>query len=306
MLSNFRLAHSPPFSEYLKIVDNICHCKIFNSDYIHIMHFVERQHSQTVFARSGGSYVARELPAPDHILEFPNCTWGRVEEICTPAYWAAQAWMWEIEEPEHFKLGKTLAEELIACLLGGYGIPAEVGLAAYCRVRAAFEDDPSRLESEAEIYELLAVPLQIAHRSVRYRFARQKAKYLAASMRMLKGIDTANGDKALRDTLTQFPGIGLKTASWIVRNWRSSDEVSILDVHILRAGRILGIFPVAWTVERHYLALELAFLTFARAISVRPSILDSVMWMNMRQVPNSLVREMEVSALNGYSEFRNS
>jgi hypothetical protein len=62
--------------------------------------------------------------------------WGFAEEIGSPAYWAAQAWMWEVEAPAHYKLGRSLEEELMACLLGGYGIPAEVGLAAYERLRA--------------------------------------------------------------------------------------------------------------------------------------------------------------------------
>jgi thermostable 8-oxoguanine DNA glycosylase len=93
----------------------------------------------------------------------------------------------------------------------------------------------------------------------------------------------------LRDALVTLPGVGPKTASWIVRNWRGSDEVSILDVHILRAGRTLGIFPEEWRVERNYRELEEAYLAFARDIGARASILDSVMWMTMRRLPPSLV-----------------
>ena len=47
----------------------------------------------------------------------------------------------------------------------------------------------------------------------------------------------------LRDALTAIPGVGLKTASWAVRNHRASDSVAVLDVHIVRACEHLGVFP---------------------------------------------------------------
>jgi thermostable 8-oxoguanine DNA glycosylase len=80
-----------------------------------------------------------------------------------------------------------------------------------------------------------------------------------------------------------FRGIGPKTASWIVRNWYDSDDVAILDVHIVRAGQIAGVFPRTAALPRDYYVLEDLFLRFARAIEVRPSALDAKMWSQMRQ-----------------------
>jgi N-glycosylase/DNA lyase len=256
------------------------------------MHYDPATSIQTVFARSGDGYVGRELPPATQALPIDGLRWGLAEEICSPAYWAAQAWMWEIEAPDHFKLGRSLEEELIACLLGGYGIPAEVGLAAYDRLRRVHLEDPDRLLKDEEVLSLLKEPLLLDGRSVQYRFARQKSTYLAASMRQLRSIDHDAPDRELRDALTTLTGVGPKTASWVVRNWRASDCVSILDIHILRAGRILKIFPDTWSVERHYLQLEDAYLRFADAIAVKASILDSVMWMNMRQLPAAFVRRL--------------
>lgn len=257
---------------------------------MHFMHYGTRSSIQTVYAKSDAGYVGLDLPAADQQLDIHGLVWGFAEEIGSPAYWAAQAWMWEIEAPTHYKLGRSLEEELMACLLGGYGIPAEVGLAAYERLRAVNAEDPCRLLDEGSVLELLADPLDLNGRLVRYRFARQKSAYLAGSMRALRSLDREAPDRDLRDALTALPGIGPKTASWIVRNWRDSDSVSILDIHILRAGRMLQIFPQEKTVERHYLELEEAFLGFAKAISVKASILDSVMWMNMRQIPAAILR----------------
>lgn len=236
--------------------------------------------------------ASRSLPGPSRRVGLGSVRWGRHEEIGSAAYWAAQAWMLDLEEPDHYRLGATLEDEVLACLLGGHGIPAEVGLAAYDRLRAVRRSGTVDLIDAEAVESLLRAPLTVGGRSVRYRFAAQKARYVAAAMRALPGIDPELGDRDYRDALTAIPGIGLKTASWIVRNWRGSDRVSILDIHILRAGRILGIFDEKWTVERHYLRLEEAYLEFAARIGARASILDSVMWTTMRDLPPSMVKSL--------------
>lgn len=187
-----------------------------------------------------------------------------------------------MDEPDHYRLGRSLEEELMACLLGGHGIPAEVGLAAYDRLRSVWRCDPSRLEVEEEVAQLLSLPLEVNGRKVRYRFAAQKARYLSQALIQLPAIDATQGDREFRDALCSLMGVGPKTASWIVRNWRGSDEVAILDVHLLRAGRELGLFNSDLSVERHYRTIEDAFVNFARDIGAKASILDSVMWMAFR------------------------
>jgi len=202
--------------------------------------------------------------------------------MMTPAFWAAQSWMWEMDEPDHYRLGRSLEEELMACMLGGHGIPAEVGLAAYDRLRRTWRSAPGRLESASEVEELLTRPLDVNGRQVRYRFAAQKARYLSQALAQLPAIDVEQGDRDFRDALCSLKGIGPKTASWIVRNWRGSDDVAILDVHLLRAGRELGLFSSELNVERHYRIIEDAFVNFARDIGAKASILDSVIWMAFR------------------------
>lgn len=240
---------------------------------------------QVVRALVGKKLVVHQLPDPAEAL-WPGLLWGAHDETLTPAYWAAQAWMWEQEAPDHYRLGRSLEEETLACLLGGHGIPAEVGLAAYARLRPLITVAPSPLTSAEGVQKLLAEPLVIEGRLIRYRFARQKATYVALAMQELPFIDRRLGGRALRNRLTAIKGIGLKTASWIVRNWQASDDVAILDVHILRIGRILGVFPPHLQVERHYQELEDRFLAFAEALGVKASTLDSVMWMTMRRLPS--------------------
>jgi thermostable 8-oxoguanine DNA glycosylase len=79
-----------------------------------------------------------------------------------------------------------------------------------------------------------------------------------------------------------LPGIGPKTASWIVRNWTGTDEVAILDVHVLRAGQLMGLFPREIKLPRDYGRLEQIFLEFSKALNVRASLLDAIIWREMR------------------------
>lgn len=254
------------------------------------MHSLSRPSTQSVRASAdGGSIVERQFPGAKAIVPNHDFAWGHVEEIGSPAYWAAQAWMWELAEPNHYRLGRTLREEVLACILGGYGIPAEVGLAAYDRLRA---QPANELLDEAKCLELLRRPLKVNGGLIRYRFANQKARYVAAALACLERIPDDLEDTALRDALAGLPGIGLKTASWIVRNWRGSDAVSILDIHIVRASEALTLFEEGWKVARHYRQMEKAYLRFCKAIGARASILDSVMWMTMRQLPDPIIRQL--------------
>lgn len=245
------------------------------------MHFIE-QSQQSVHHLHGDKIVTLALPAANERLRRTNLEWGDACVMMSPAFWAAQSWMWEMEEPDHFRLGKSLAEELIACLLGGYGIPAEVGLAAYERIRQVWADAPEALYEIEAVEKLLTQPLVVGGRNVRYRFAKQKAEYLSHALRALPSIDEMATDLDLRDALCGLKGLGPKTASWIVRNWRASDQVAILDVHILRAGRLLGLFDDVLTVEKNYREIEDLFIAFSQDIGAKASILDSVMWMTTR------------------------
>lgn len=226
-----------------------------------------------------------KLAIPPAMAELmPGVRWGRNDCIFTPAFWRAQEWLLRgAPSMPQFRLGNTLLEEAAACLLGGHGIPAEVGLAAFDRVRSAGLVTGAAV-SESTILRELASPLCVRGRPVRYRFARQKARYLAGVIHLLPAVESeATTPLALRRRLTELPGIGLKTASWIVRNWLASDEVAIIDIHILRAGVLAGIFHLASDPQRDYLELEQRFLTFSVAIGVRASTLDALIWRTMKR-----------------------
>jgi thermostable 8-oxoguanine DNA glycosylase len=160
----------------------------------------------------------------------------------------------------------------------------------HLRAKNAFTDDPP---SEEQLQAWLAEPMSLDGRKLRYRFATQKARYLASAFRKLSEEPAPNTGRSLRDWLTGIQGVGYKTASWIARNWLDADDVAILDIHLLRAGVLAGFLDHTLTVERHYLEIEGQFLSFSHALGVRPSELDAVIWLEMAQSRSTVARMLE-------------
>ncbi len=232
------------------------------------------------------------LPSPSAYV-MRGVRWGRADDLGTAAFWYTQA-RWAalrsdaITDGSH-ALGRTLEEEVAACILGGYGIPATVGLVAYEALRDSQLLTRRRATADSDLtsalHAVLARPLNVNGRQVRYRFASQRARALSESLRILarERVPHDVSDVEMRDWLLRLPGVGLKTASWITRNVRSSNAVAILDVHIVRAGRAIGVFRSADDPARHYRAMEQRFLTFAEQLGVAASTLDAVMWRALRR-----------------------
>lgn len=226
------------------------------------------------------SFSPITLPSEDDWV-MPGVRWGSVAEPFTPAFWAALVHQSVGRRPQ-FRLGASLLEETAACLLGGYGIRSEVGLAAYRRLR---ERGLLRIDVEAaQILTSLSEPMQPSYgATVRYRFARTKALALAQTLNAFAQRPRLHNALELRQWLITLPGIGLKTASWVVRNHLDSDEVAILDVHLMRAGYVMGLFPNNVKLPRDYLCLEAKFLAFAKHLGVRASHLDGCIWAQMKR-----------------------
>jgi thermostable 8-oxoguanine DNA glycosylase len=237
---------------------------------------------QEMFALIGDTIERLEISDPSDFV-LPGVRWGAFDELLTPAFWRGQAWQHErLGTYRPVGPGKTLSEEMAACLLGGFGMKAELGLAAVARLRdrGLLRGEPA----EDVLESALAEPVTIRGYPRRYRFPRQKAHYLARCFTWLSDFAEPNDDIALRDCLAQFPGIGLKTASWIVRNYRRSNDVAIIDVHILRAGRHIGLFRPDLAPQRDYCVLEETFIRFAGALNTGAGMLDRLMWDYMRRL----------------------
>jgi thermostable 8-oxoguanine DNA glycosylase len=187
-------------------------------------------------------------------------------------------------EKQNFRQAKhDTRHEAAFCLLGGYGIKAEVAYAFYIRLATAGFLAPQARPSEAQIRKLLSSPTQVQGRLLKYRFPNIKAHYLAEALRALDEMEPPSCDLAFRDALLNIPGVGLKTAGWIVRNCRRSDNVAIIDIHVHRAGCIMKLFDSRRLCMTTYRYFEVQFLNLARALGVRASSLDILIWEKMRE-----------------------
>lgn len=251
---------------------------------------------QHACVRTQNAWIDIDLPAQGAEVT-PGVCWGTVQAFPTPAYWAYQVLARRITGTMvRYRLGSTLREEVGACLLGGHGISARMGLLAFehLKHRGVFLHGPP---SAHQLHAWLSEPLVIGDRKVRYRFAAQKARYLAAALSKLV-TDPApdSSGRALRDWLLDIPGVGYKTASWIARNWMDADDVAILDIHVRRAGILGGFLDPHLTVEHHYLELERQFIKFSRGLGVRTSELDAVIWLEMSQSRATVARMLRTGS----------
>lgn len=236
--------------------------------------------------------VVRACPAatvePSMPLRFGCCEcteirWGEAWQLGTAAFWVQQALEFPGGEGRH-RLGRTLREEVAVCMLGGYGVAGPIGNAAFISLRDAglLHSDLDERTVSARMTDVLAKPLEMGHgRKVRYRFHQQRPRRLAAALVGMTAWEDEVDDLTdieLRDQLLELPGVGQKTASWVVRNYRDSDAVAIIDIHVRTAGVNAGVFCSDWTLPRHYARFEDAFLAWAAHGHVSAADLDAAIW----------------------------
>ena len=124
-----------------------------------------------------------------------------------------------------------LERELLFCLLGGFGVTYEHGRSAAAIISGLDPFSEGRGDDELfeEIVQALMRPQFEPQKSDgslrRYRFPRQKALMIVNARRWLldnatisERLHTIGGGEERRELLRGCPGVGLKTASWVLRN----------------------------------------------------------------------------------------
>ncbi|SHI21994.1 8-oxoguanine DNA glycosylase [Leeuwenhoekiella palythoae] len=188
-----------------------------------------------------------------------------------------------------YRFGDNIYEEVVACLLGGFGLKSEVGLAAFDRLR---RKNLIRSGTKYEdIISCLEKPFELNGKKIRYRFPNQKSKYIT---QFLNRNDLDNiplfDDIELRDWLLSINGIGPKTAAWVTRNYLNSENVAIIDIHIYRALLIMGLYKQSYSVQKDYVKLEHIFLKFCGELDVLPSRMDALIWLQMKQANRNVLK----------------
>lgn len=210
-----------------------------------------------------------------------SAQWGHFDAFGTLAFWVDQTVRGQYEATvASWGTNNDLRHETVFCLLGGYGITAEVCHAVY-RFLVQSLDFASCPSADA-VEQVLRQPLP--DMGIRYRFPRQRSQRIASALMYLSTETPPTEPLGLRAYLMRLNGIGPKTASWIVRNLTNSPDVAIIDIWLVRALTHVGVFRQEWRVEKDYLLYEQAFLQYASQGRVHPGGLDACIWEQARIV----------------------
>ena len=223
------------------------------------------------------------LPSAEEEI-LPGVQWGCSSTLFTPAYWKVQYLFYHSKGSFDidYKLGRNLLEEVVACILGGFGLKSEIGLLANQRMVSENLIRPG--VGFEEVHNALLEPFIYQGKKVHYRFPNQKSKFIHLFLNRpdIEAIPKSN-DLELRNWLLTIKGIGPKTASWITRNYMDSKNVAIIDIHIYRAGIIMGLFPDHLDVNKEYFKLEKRFIQFCEKLKVEASKIDALIWLQMKE-----------------------
>jgi N-glycosylase/DNA lyase len=231
---------------------------------------------EAVLAAGEGTFACTEDGRPQSTLE---AAW----RVCAELFCEATG-------HEQVTSAECFEHELVFCLLSGFGITYEHALSASEHVvaLAPFDRRWSQEVLKSRLYaELNQAQFEPRRRDGslrRYRFPQCKAELVVAAREWLSGKDDVVGELAAttcererRRLLCCCPGIGPKTASWLLRNLGLAKELAILDVHVLKALRVAGRIS-ALKLPRDYELAEQAFLDWCRDLDAPAAAFDLFVW----------------------------
>jgi N-glycosylase/DNA lyase len=204
--------------------------------------------------------------------------------------WARYGHRYQEAVPARRAGERGLRKEMIFCLLGGYGITFELAQSATSAVwdLQPFDEGwtPTRLQREVqrELSQPRFEPRCADGSLRRYRFPKRKARLIAGAVRWVQvqggihpGLNARETEEQRRAWLCDCPGVGMKTASWILRNCGWAQRLAIVDVHLLRALDEAQLVSNA-SLPRDYEQVERAYLDWADRLGACPAALDLFLW----------------------------
>jgi N-glycosylase/DNA lyase len=218
-----------------------------------------------------------------------------------PAWWAAwveraDRYVNSVQRPGAGE--DEIRSELLFCLLGGHGITYELAESAWERLVElgclSYDWDLAELTEllERELARPQFRPVKRDGSLRRYRYPRSRAHLVVEALHWLKRVGPLQAalkdihtEHERRKLLCQCPGIGPKTASWILRNSGYASELAVLDIHILRAMDRAGRRPPG-RLPQAYQIIEDAFLVWCRELAVPAAALDLFLWEWERETPH--------------------
>lgn len=186
---------------------------------------------------------------------------------------------------------RDIEDELLFCLLGGFGITYEHARSASItigRIRP-FSIDWEDKQLYQTILSALTRP-QFEPRRVdgsfrRFRFPKQKAAGIIKARRWLhcqpplhERLYELSNPQERRRFLSGCPGLGFKSASWLLRNIGLGSDLAIIDVHVFRALVNANRIPDHLRLPKDYEIAEEAFLAWCDELDAPSAAFDLFVW----------------------------
>ena len=185
---------------------------------------------------------------------------------------------------------RRLFEEVIFCIVGGFGVGFEHALSVTNKVlglgvaHPAWRDETLKTRLTEEFGRRQFEPPASDGSVRRYRYSSRKAdlivrarSWLLQRPGLVGRLQSVQPECRRRAELMQCPGLGPKSASWALRNVGLATELAILDVHIMRALRTAGRITVE-RLPRDYELVEASFLAWCRDLGAPPAAFDLFVW----------------------------
>lgn len=201
--------------------------------------------------------------------------------------------------PSPERSSASVEDELLFCLLGGHGVTFELARSATAVLAPlnVFGSEWETAELAAAIRRELEAaqfePRRLDGSLRRYRYPVRKALLISQAaewVRLRRPLEEhlveLSDQGARREFLCECPGIGMKTASWLLRNVGLGEALAVVDVHLLRALAAAGRITEA-RLPRDYHAVEQHFLAWCDELNAPPAAFDLMVWEWQRAVANA-------------------
>lgn len=187
-----------------------------------------------------------------------------------------------------------LLEQLVLCLLSS-SVKYEVAVSyvEYFNQADLFKRWILNLPNQKELYSILVTPIPVKSRCIRYRFPKQRSIQLCSLIKNIYGqgtsirkiLNSSNNPKRIREKLVEMcPGIGNKQSSMFLRNIGFTNELAILDTHLIDYLKTIQIIPSNFVLNtsKKYIVVEDKYLDYAISNNFDVNFLDSAIWSIMK------------------------
>ena len=192
--------------------------------------------------------------------------------------------------------------ELVGCILGSR-VPFDHAKSALDRLvqldlinSQEIMKKPKSIEIKIskELSKPIFKPIKINGEGRKFRYPNIRANQICrcaisiySNGHSFKNLLKTKSDRSARAWLSQnCPGVGQKQASLFLRNVSHSQQLAIIDTHVLKFMREKELIEKYgnFNLKTQYSSLESTFIQYAKGVNINPGTLDLAIWAVMSQV----------------------